>query len=224
MIALELLRTFWKPFAVALVVAGLVGGVYYWRHQAYLEGYREAEAKYLECQHNFEIESKKWHAEVEKQKKELEAAKTEKKEIVRRNFDMFKESKKKVTEIKKETTNEIKATIASDDVVTVPRAFVVVYNHAVEGSRVAEGNSGEVQVPDYSIGTKATPVTFDATYFAQTVKGNIDTYNELAARCNALIDIVEKLEIHDGTNIERPDGPPEQDRGNTVGGLAPANL
>lgn len=223
MIATVLLR-FWKPIALALAVAGLVGGVYYWRHQAYLEGYKAAEVKYLECKHNFEQESRKWQAEVERQKKELEQAKTEKKEIVKRNFDMFKESNKKTTNNRKETTNEIKATIAVDDVVTVPRAFISVYNHAIEGSRVTQGDSGEAQVPDYSIGTKAAPVTFNATYFTETVKGNIDEYNSLATRCNALIDIVEKLEIHDGTYTEGSDGPIEQDRGNATGGSSPADL
>ena len=137
---------------------------------------------------------------------------------------MFKESKKKVSTIKKETDNEIKATIAADAVVTVPSAFVRVYNHAIEGSRVAQSNSGDVQVPDYSIGTKAATVTFDATYFAEVLKGNVDEYNALATRCNALIDVVEELEAHNGNYAEGSYGPPEQDRGNTVGGLAPTNL
>lgn len=220
----DILFRFWKPLAVALVVAGLVGGVYYWRHQAYLEGYRAAEVKYLECQHNFQQESRKWQEQVDKQKKELEEAKAAKQEIVKRNFDMFQESKKKVTTIKKETTNEIKATIAADATVSVPLAFVRVYNHAVEGSRPAQGNGGEVQVPDYSIGTKAASVTFDATYFAEVVTGNVNEYNALASRCNALIDVVEMLEAHDGAYTEGSDGPPEQDRGNTVGGLAPTDL
>lgn len=224
MIALEFFKLFWKPIAVALAVAGLVGGAYYWRHQAYLEGYKEAEIKYLECKHNFEVESKKWQDEVDKQKKEVELAKSEKKTIVKRNFDMFKESNKKISSIKRETDNEIKSNIVPTDIVSVPLAFVGVYNHAIEGSRVTQDNSGEAAVPDYSFRTKAATVTFDATYFAEVIKGNVDTYNALATRCNALIDVVEKLEIHDGNYIEGSDGPPEQDRGNTVGGLAPANL
>ena len=220
----DLLLRFWKPLVLAAAVASLVGGVWYWRHQAYLEGYKEAETKYIQCQHDFQQEVKKWEAQVEAQKKELAEAKAAKTEIVKRNFDMFKESKKKVSTIKKETDNEIKATIAADDVVTVPSAFVRVYNHAVEGSRVAQSNGGDVQVPDYSIGTKAATVTFDATYFAEVLKGNVDEYNALATRCNALIDVVEELEAHNGNYAEGSYGPPEQDRGNTVGGLAPTNL
>jgi hypothetical protein len=221
---LLLLQQFWKPLAFGIVILSILGGLRYYGYTEYKRGYKEMQVKYQVCQDNFAVESKKWQEEVRKQKESLKAFEEKKTQTIERNWDVFKETKKKVVLNKKETDNEIKATIRPSDVVLTPLAFVSVYNHAVEGSRASLSNKGEAKVSGNSGGVESKGVSFDATYFTQVVKGNVDEYNLLANRCNTLIDIVEELEKDYGDNIAGPNVPPRTDGGNLPSGtVGPAS-
>ena len=76
----------------------------------------------------------------------------------------------------------------------MPVGFTSVYNHAVEGSRIASGDSPRQEVSRSSSGVIGKTQIFDAAEFTQVVKGNVDTYNELAVRYNKLVDVVQEIE------------------------------
>ena len=193
---LPLLKQFWMPLALICAVLVAMLGVRYWGYTEYKRGKAEVRVQLEVCQENFTLESKKWFLEVEKQKKDLEELATKKNEVVTQTKVVYKEVVKKLDENKKDTSNEIKANIRPNDIVVVPNAFIGVYNHAVEGSRIAtgQGDSTGKEVSRYSSGVIGTSAIFDAITFTEVVKGNVDKYNELANRCSKLQDIVEKME------------------------------
>lgn len=193
---LPLLKQFWMPLALICAVLVALLGVRYWGFTEYKRGRAEVKVQLEQCQENFTLESKKWYSEVEKQKKELEELASKKNEVITNTKIIYKEVVKKLDENKKDTSNEIKANIRPNDIVVVPNAFIGVYNHAVEGSRIAtsQGDSPREEVSRYSSGVIGTSAIFDAITFTEVIKGNVDKYNELANRCSKLQDIVEKME------------------------------
>ncbi len=193
---LPLLKQFWMPLALICAVLVAFLGVRYWGFTEYKRGKAEVRVQLEVCQENFTLEVEKWNRMVEKQKRELEELAKKKNEVIIETKIIYKETTKKLAENKKETSDEIKANIRPNDIVVVPNAFIGVYNHAVEGSRIATGN-GDSQGKEfsrYSQGIIGTSAIFDAVTFTEVVKGNVDTYNELANRCSKLQDIVEKME------------------------------
>lgn len=183
-----------KPvYVFAAIGIAIVAFFGYGKYQ-YHQGYKEMEVKYKLCQQEFKTEAEKWHAQVERQKKELKEFELKKEDTVKRNWDVFKTTSKKVKVNKEKTDAAITTSIVPTATVRVPMGFVWVYNSAVEGSRIATGDKSGSEVPDYSLRPKDETVTFNATYFTEVVKGNVDQYNELATRCGKLIDIVDELE------------------------------
>jgi hypothetical protein len=215
-----LVKTFWKPIAGILAVLAVFGSLKYWGHTKYEEGLAVGEAKYEECNKNFGIQKSLWDKQVEQQKRELVAFEKDKQSIIDSAASKYNQLSRKVATNKQETTNEIKATIQPTDRAIVPYGFVSVYNHAVEGSRIAQGISSQANVPDYSTGVESKVVTFDATYFTTVIKSNVDEYNSLAARCDKLIDVVTDLEKQYGRNIEGSENKVESVRGNLPDGAA----
>ena len=207
---LVLLKQYWKPIAIACVVLSIWGSIEFWGHEKYKDGYNEAIAKYNACEVAFKEEKEKWDAEVESQKKLFEEYKAQKEQVVERNWDVFKDTKKKVTGNKEKTDAKLKQSFKKDDTINVPGAFVVLYNSAVEGSYIATGNEAKVPISEYPSGIETESVTFGTAYFAEVIKGNVDKYNTLAQRCDKLVDIVVDLE---GLN----NGPKEYDSQGTNG-------
>jgi hypothetical protein len=182
------------------------------------------EAKYVQCQKDFKTEAEKWNSQVEKQKKDLADLELKKRNTVKRNYDMFKQSSKGVKANKEKTDAAITTSIVPSAVVRVPMGFVWVYNDAVEGSRIATGNQGGSTVPDYSLRPKDETVTFDAPYFTKVMKANVDQYNELAARCTKLIDVVEELEANYGDYLKGSVQPTGDAGGDILAGAAKDQL
>jgi hypothetical protein len=170
---LSLLTTLWKPIAL---------------------GYKEMQVNYIACRDSFAVEVSRWKTEVTKQQVELEELNKKKQEVVTKTVTVYKDVAKKVETIKKETTNEIKASIRPTDIVTVPTGFIGVYNSAIEGSRVATSNQGKQEVPINPPGVVGKTIVFDATSFTEVMRGNVEVYNEVAARYSALIDLVKGIE------------------------------
>lgn len=193
---LPLLKEFWMPLALICAVLVAFLGVRYWGFTEYKRGKAEVRVQLEVCQENFTLEVEKWNRMVEKQKRELEELAKKKNEVIIETKIIYKETTKKLAENKKETSDEIKANIRPNDIVVVPNAFIGVYNHAVEGSRIATGSTDSTgkEVSRYSSGTIGTSSIFDAITFTEVVKGNVDKYNDLANRCSKLQDIVEKME------------------------------
>jgi hypothetical protein len=213
-----------KPVMYAAAAAAVVGSVWFYGHTQYQKGYAEMEGKYNQCQQEFRTEADKWNTQIEKQKRELKEFELKKEGTVKRNWDVFKTSAKKAKVNKEKTDAAIVTTIVPTATVRVPMGFVWVYNDAVEGSRVATRASQGAEVPDYSLRPKEETVTFNATYFTRVVKGNVDQYNELAARCSTLIDIVEELEKDYGDYIERPVQPAGDLGGDVLAGTVKDQL
>lgn len=195
-LVLSLLKRFW-PFLVVLVgVFAILGALHSYGSNKYKEGFAKADALRLVCETSFKIEQSKWVETVQKQQKELEALDKKKQEVITKYVTIYKDKIKEIYINKKETNDEIKASITPNDVVIVPSAFVSVYNHAVEGSRLATGTADSPRPEDarYSSGVIGKTTLFDATAFTEVVKGNVDTYNELAVRYNRLVDLVQEIE------------------------------
>lgn len=195
LILIELVRKFW-PFLVALVgVAVVLGMLWSYGNNKYKAGYAEADLGRIKCEQAFKIEQASWVEEVQKQQRDLEALKQKKQEVITKQVVVYRDRIKEVEVIKKETTDEIKANIKPTDVVIVPSAFVSVYNNAIEGSRIATGNTDKGRPEDarHSSGVIGQTTIFDAATFTEVVKGNVDAYNELAARYSKLVDLVEEI-------------------------------
>ena len=195
LILIEVVKRFW-PFLVALVgVLAVLGMLWSYGNNKYKAGYAAADEGRIACEQSFKIEQANWVAEVQKQQRELAELATKKQEVITKQVVVYRDRIKEVEVIKKETSDEIKASIKPNDVVIVPSAFVSVYNNAVEGSRIATGNTDQGRTEDarHSSGTIGQTTIFDATTFTEVIKGNVDAYNELAARYSKLIDLVEEI-------------------------------
>lgn len=204
-----------KPVMYLAGAAAIAGAIWLYGHSQYRKGYEEMEVKYKQCQLEFKQEADKWNAQVEKQKKDLQEFELKKKGTVKRNWDVFKETKGKVTKNKEKTDASIATNIVPTATVRVPIGFVWVYNSAVEGSRVATGASPSPEVPDYSLRASSETVTFEAVAFTKVIKENVDAYNQVAAQCSKLIDIVVEMEANYGGYIEGS-VPPLGDNGGDV--------
>jgi hypothetical protein len=194
LLLVNLFKQFW-PFLLALLaVASVLGMLYSYGSNKYKAGFAAGDKGRIACEQSFAIEQASWVAQVQKQEKEYQELEKKKQEVITKYVTIYKEKLKEVAVNKKETTDEIKATIRPNDTVIVPTAFVSVYNHAVEGSRIATGDSNKKEVPNSSSGVIGKSAIFDATYFTEVVKGNVDAYNELAVRYTKLIEIVKEIE------------------------------
>lgn len=191
----------WVKIATTLAIVAAIG-IAWGRYEYVVHQWHSYEAKYVdekkshaEDRANWTIEVNKWEGQKNELVNEIAALKSEKQKVIKHEFEMFKEKSKKVSENKKETDNEIKAVSKPADVIIVPSWFRSVYNHAVEGSRIASGGSSTTSIPRESPkGASGPPQTFDAVTFAEVVKANVDEYNSLALQCSKLIDTVEALE------------------------------
>lgn len=194
LILIEIVRRFW-PFLVALVgVMAVLGMLWSYGNGKYKAGYAEADLGRIKCEQSFKIEQGKWVEEVQKQQAELAELTKKKQEVITKYVTIYKDRIKEVEVNKKETSDEIKATVKPNDVVIVPSAFVSVYNNAIEGSRIATGNSDSPRTENrHSSGVIGQTTIFDATSFTEVVKGNVDAYNELAARYTKLVDLVNEI-------------------------------
>jgi len=195
-ILLSLVSRFW-PFLVALVgVAAVLGMLYSYGSNKYKAGYAAADQGRIACETSFKIEQASWVATVQKQALELETLNKKKQEVIIKTVTKYKEVIKEVEVNKKETSDEIKASIKPNDVVIVPSAFVSVYNRAIEGSRIATGQADSTRTEDArsSSGTIGQTTIIDAVAFTEVVKGNVDTYNEIAARLDRLQELVKEIE------------------------------
>lgn len=191
-----------KPVMIGIAAVAVVGSIWGYGRVQYNKGYAEMELKYKQCQLDFKTEVGKWNAQVEKQKNDLKEFELKKKSTVKRNWDVFSGVKQNVKVNKEKTDAAITTSIVPSAVVRVPMGFVWVYNDAVAGSRIATGDQGGASVPDYSLRAKDETVTFDAPYFTKVMKSNVDQYNELAARCTKLIDVVNELEANYGDYLK----------------------
>jgi hypothetical protein len=194
MILLSLLKQFWLPLVLIAVVFSALGALKYYGHTEYKRGYADADRGRITCETSFKIEQANWVAQVQQQQTELATLAKKKQEVITKQVVVYRDRIKEVEVAKKETDNEIKATITPNDVVIVPAAFTSVYNHAVEGSNLATGDSTVKDVSRYSTGVIGKTQIFDAVAFTEVVKGNVDAYNELAVRFNKLVDVVQEIE------------------------------
>jgi hypothetical protein len=191
---LSLLKQFWLPLTILLVILSALGDIKYYGHTEFKRGYADADRGRIACEASFKIEQASWVAQVQKQQADLEDLAKKKQEVITKQVVIYRDRIKEVEVIKKETDNEIKASINRNDVVIVPVGFTSVYNHAVEGSRVATGDSTKQEVSRLSSGVIGKTQIFDAVAFTEVVKGNVDAYNELAVRFNKLVDLVQEIE------------------------------
>ena len=189
-VLLVFVKTFWKPLAIIVVLLSILGGLRYYGYTEYKRGYKEMQVNYLSCKESFTTEVTKWRSEVTKQQQELEDLNAKKQQVITKTVTIYKDVAKKVEVQKKETTNEIKASIRPTDIVTVPLGFIGVYNSTIEGSRIATGNEGKPEASASTPGVVGKTAVFDALTFTEIMRGNVDVYNEVAARYSALIDLV----------------------------------
>lgn len=143
----------------------------------------------------YNAEREKWVKEVERMNEEIAALKSRNEEAVkqsRRKFEnIFKEQKKNEQRQKERVAVQIRPT----DTVVAPLALVREYNESVASSFGPSGDSGgKVWVPEDSSSLVGKVGTFDAVAVAEALLDNLNKYHKLAARCDALVDLVLQLE------------------------------
>lgn len=187
----------------------------------------EARANLTKCQENAEkemahflTERAGWQKQVEDQAKAVKKAKAAKAKIVddnRRKFDdIFTERKKNEAQSKE----RIVAQIRPSAVVTAPSALVREYNEAVANGTDAStgGRRAEVRIPNDSAVLVGEIESFDAVAVAEALIGNVHKYNELALRCDTLVEIVKQLEEKYGHDPNGTVGKTGADGGNVLDG------
>lgn len=240
---IALILGFGKKYLIEiLMVVGaliLLGGVVYkaqnWCNHACREARverDEAKAALKTCQDKSEAEMAHylneratWQKQVDEQAAAVKTAKEAKAKIVdtnRRKFDeIFTERKKNERKSQERIVAQVKPTA----VVVAPVAIMREYNEAIANgaSTATGGRSPEVGLSNDSAVLAGEVATFDAVAVAEAVVGNIHKYNELALRCDTLIDIVKELEAKNGNaNDGRTAGAPAGDGGDVPDGTARA--
>lgn len=166
-----------------------------------IEDAEKAKTFYLEQNAEWQRQVNEQRAAIEEAKKVKEAIVTQKRESFNK---IFKESKTNETESKA----RIRADIRPADVVSAPTALVREYNAAVaSGPGSPQGNRGSEVSGQDPVGTLGSTATFDAVAVAEALIGNVYKYNQLAAQCTALMEIVKELEARNDSNTKRTDGP-----------------
>lgn len=196
---LAVLWKFKELIIAGIVLAVVAGGVW-----SVVSAYKErdqyrAEVTLLKKQHAEEKaawgqEVLKWERQVLRQQQELDAVKKAKDAIIRkerRKFEeIFKETKKVETHVETQTQASVQI---KHGVVSVPPDFVRLYNAVADSSQVASAG-GRIRIPDDPAGIVGEVETYDATTFTNIVLGNAIECVALAARHNALVDIVVAFE------------------------------
>lgn len=220
---LPILWSFRTPIAIGVALLAGWGALKWYGHTKYEEGRKEVavvKAELKQAREDWSVEVLKWNKMVDNQSLELEKAKREKEEIVARNLKEFFERKKAEETNRSKREDEIKANIKPTDTIVVPSVFERLYNDTVKGSHLANGDSGNIQVPKDRPSTLGETKTFDATAFTQVIIRNLGEYNSLALRCSKLIDVVIELETKYGVDFKGPEGTSVSDGGNISTGAA----
>lgn len=161
-----------------------------------------------------------WNAEVARQKASNDKLAGMYNTLVDTKNAEFQASQKLLTAQQAASQQQVASTIKPTDVIVVPNGFVVLYNSAVESSKLAingQASSTESNQASSS-GTIGTYTSFDAIAFTQAVKDNLDKYNQLALRCSKVFDIVRGT-LNDTTGL---DGTVSQDGRDVSSGTATA--
>ena len=219
---LQFLQANWKLIALSVII---LGGIVYHKGAVKLaehRGYQQATAEWEVKEQGWKKEVARWDAQVAQLNKELDEIKLAKKEVIQRNFNMFQESKKKVVNQRKETSDAIPRLLSFSDRVIVPVVVVKLYNDAVEGTGTTNRSEGQIGQAASPKGASDQITAFEAVAFADVIISNVLQYNELAVRCDALIDIVNELEdVENGIDTKGLSGSTgDAGRDGTVGTVA----
>jgi hypothetical protein len=190
-----------KLFAIAAVILAVVGSVLYYGHTRYNAGEAKglkvaAEAKLALAKereaHKANIQQ--WEAQVAAVTAENQRITLRATQVIDRAAEEFKADLKAARADKDTRNAQIKDVIKPTDVVVVPSHFGLLYNGAVEGSRIATRTEQAKTNQEGPKGIVGASATFDATAFTEVMLANADRYTSLAIQCNKLIDIVEGIE------------------------------
>lgn len=211
------LQTYWKPIAAVgavlaiLVSFGLHGA--YKHHQGYKEGLAEGEAKYQLEVTAHQRDIRIWEGKIQEAKQENQKEIDRLNIIAKQNFEEYLLSKSKNEQTTKIIYREIYKKIEPTDVVVVPANYAWLYDAAIcagpgqqceGGTEESESGAQGVAATSTTPGTASRSKEYDAAAFAKVTIGNVVKYNELALRCNSLIDIVK--ERQDGNDPSGTNG------------------
>lgn len=183
---------------IGLAIAGAAGHVIYtYKKVGQLEGALAQEQAGRKADREFyDAQVLRWEKQVAEQQAKLDAAKKDQKKIIEKNKRSFDELFKKHTKLEARIQNEITAKLRPTDVIVAPRAVEWLFNDAAKGgsysppASVRDGADSERTA--YQVGT------YDATAWTQALVDNALKYNELALRCDTLVDVVIELEAKYG--------------------------
>jgi hypothetical protein len=149
-----------------------------------------------------------WQRQVDDQLAEIENVKAANQAIVEKHRKPFSDIFKRNTQNEQKAQVRINSNIKPSDVVTAPLALMREYNEAVARAPAAKGSGGgEGRLSSNPTGAEDQVATFSALAVTETLVENVNRYNQLALKCDALVDIVVDLEARYGNNSGGTDGP-----------------
>lgn len=188
--------------AIALLVAG---GLIWVHHDGYEKG-KASQAKTIASLkvdlanekeiHQHDVDS---YREAQDAVKEFNARLVAKKDaIIKNQLEKYVQKSKQLTELQKQRAVKVNSVVG---VAQLPVSFRLLYNSAVSDHPEFGGPTTEAK--DRSE-VSSEVESLDARTFTQVMVGNANKYNSLAARCDALVDIVKEEENATGTNDSKP--------------------
>ena len=117
--------------------------------------------------------------------------------IIKKNKEAYDAKVKRLNKEINARPATIQSAFKPSDVVTAPSNFRLLYNGAV-GSYSSDNKTESIGTNPFVLTGEVD--TFGATPFAEVMVKNVDKYNALALKCDALIDIVKEEENAKATN------------------------
>lgn len=207
LIFLNLIKGWILPLALLAVAGGMVWGYGY---KKYREGFSEGEKEGLEiarvaneskqaaieerraCLAAQEVLKEDVKREQEKLRKNTNKLIKDKEKAVQDTQESFRGRVKRLLDDRNEMAKKLNSELKPDDTVTAPPAVRMLHDRAISDYGHSSGE-GENKATGDSGGTAGKVETFEASAVAKVLTENIQQYNELAARCDALVDLVTQI-------------------------------
>lgn len=217
---LALALKFWPYIAAGVAALLLIGYIATLKLEVshYKSAATVSEQKYQDEYKQHAADVMTWTADVAR----LKASNTKLADMYNKAISDANEKYNKLSKYQDQQNKDIVDAISKafkpGDVVSTPAGFGQLYNSAVASANIAVNGQAGSQEANKAGGPGDAGIrqTFDAPSFAQVTVGNVIEYGKLAARCNALVDII-KGTIN-GTDPSGAVGTSSNDGGNLSSG------
>jgi hypothetical protein len=207
---LSFLKKTWFPILIVTLVGS---SLWYYGNTKYKQGKAQGEAVALlakqevkACEDNYTKAVLDWNRQVENAERRLQDIQAKQGKVTANAIQSYRKQMLELLKQKGELEKKIQADLRSSTVIAPPGVRLY---HDTAVSQGASPEERDAIVSRNSGRVTGTPETFEADAYASVLIQNIQEYNKLMAKYNALLDLVlQWKEIADGTNNQGASKPP----------------